>query len=186
MTEVSQKKSRRSMFMVIGAFVLPIVLAKLALTQNWLEYGVTNKGTLVAHELTLAKLGLEQSALQQTWLVMYSLPQQCDEHCEKTLLSVNNSYIALGKEMPRVKRVALTPETLSQQQIAKLSENNWTIIKTPSLMRNILRQPQVLIVDPLGNVVLSHQPPKNDEDQAMFGKAILADMKKLLKYSRVG
>lgn len=186
MTEVAQKKSRRSMLMVLGAFILPIVLAKLALTQNWLEYGVTNKGTLVENELTIKKLGLKQEELQQTWLVIYSLPEQCDAHCEQTLLSVNNSYIALGKEMPRVKRVALSPQKLSQQQIDRLSDNRWTIIATPSQMKSHLPQSQVLIVDPLGNVVLSHQPPKSDSEQAMFGKEILADMKKLLKYSRVG
>jgi hypothetical protein len=186
MSDVSQKKSRRSMIMVLGAFILPIVLAKLALTQNWFDYGVTNKGTLVENELTLEKLGLEQSSLQKSWLVIYSLPQHCDMHCEQTLLSVNNSYIALGREMPRVKRVALSPNPLSEQQTEKLTENSWTIISTPSLVNNLLPQPQVLVVDPLGNVVLSHKPPKNDDAQAMFGKEILADMKKLLKYSRVG
>jgi len=186
MSDVSQKKSRRSMIMVLGAFILPIVLAKLALTQNWLDYGVTNKGTLVENELTLEKLGLEQSSLQKSWLMIYSLPEQCDAHCEQTLLSVNNSYIALGREMPRVKRVALSRNPLSQQQTEKLTANSWTIIATPNLVKNILPLSQVLVVDPLGNVILSHKPPKNDDGQAMFGKEILADMKKLLKYSRVG
>jgi len=186
MSDVAQKKSRRSMIMVLAAFILPIVLAKLALTQNWLEYGVTNKGTFVENELTLKKLGLEQAVLQKSWLMLYSLPAQCDAHCEQTLLSVNNSYIALGREMPRVKRVALSPQPLSQQQSKKLTDNSWTIISTPSLVKSILPKPQVLVVDPLGNVILSHKPPTNDDAQAMFGKEILADMKKLLKYSRVG
>jgi hypothetical protein len=186
MSEVSQKKSRRSMIMVLGAFILPIVLAKLALTQNWFDYGVTNKGTLVENELTLEKLGLEQSSLQKSWLVIYSLPQHCDAHCEQTLLSVNNSYVALGREMPRVKRVALSPNPLSEQQTERLTQNSWTIISTPSPVKSILPLSQVLVVDPLGNVVLSHKPPENDDAQAMFGKEILADMKKLLKYSRVG
>ena len=186
MSDVAQKKSRRSMIMVLGAFILPIVLAKLALTQNWLEYGVTNKGTLVENELTLQKLGLEEASIQQTWLVIYSLPAKCDAHCEQTLLSVNNSYIALGREMPRVKRVALSPNPLSNEQAKKLTDNSWTILSTPTLVRNILPESQVLLVDPLGNVILSHKPPENDDAQAMFGKEILADMKKLLKYSRVG
>ena len=95
MSDVAQKKSRRSMIMVLGAFILPIVLAKLALTQNWLEYGVTNKGTLVENELTLQKLGLEEASIQQTWLVIYSLPAKCDAHCEQTLLSVNTDQLTL-------------------------------------------------------------------------------------------
>ena len=186
MSEVSKNKSRRSMIMVLAAFILPIVLAKLALTQGWLDYGVTNKGTLVENELTLQKLGLEQADLKETWLVIYSLPQHCDTHCEQTLLSVNNSYIALGRERPRVKRVALSPQTLSPQQSERLTENSWTIIATPRRVTTLLPEPQVLVVDPLGNVILSHKPPADDDAQAMFGKEILADMKKLLKYSRIG
>ena len=75
---------------------------------------------------------------------------------------------------------------LSPQQLKRLTDNSWTIITTPSLLTNYLPQPQVLVVDPLGNVILSHKPPVDDEAQAMFGKEILADMKKLLKYSRIG
>ena len=52
--------------------------------------------------------------------------------------------------------------------------------------KSTITQSQVLIVDPLGNVILSHLPPKNVEQLPQFGKAILADFKKLLKYSRIG
>ena len=37
------------------------------------------------------------------------LPENCDQQCETTLISVNNTYIALGKEMPRVKPVRINP-----------------------------------------------------------------------------
>ena len=175
MSVAQQKKSRTNMVLVLVAFTLPIILAKLALTQNWFNYGVTNKGTLVENELTLMKLGIAQQDLEKTWLIMYVLPKQCSEQCEQTLLSVHNTYVALGKEKPRVKHVALVQGTLSDKQRAATSE---TI--------NELKKPQVLIVDTLGNVVLSHQPPLDVNAQAMFGKEILADLKKLLKYSRIG
>ena len=47
------KKSRRSLFLVLATFALPIILAKVALEAQWLDMGVTNKGTLLTNELTL-------------------------------------------------------------------------------------------------------------------------------------
>ncbi len=186
MSLTQKQKSRRTLLLVLVAFILPVVLAKLALTQQWFNYGVTNQGSLIENELTLAQLGLEDEILTNTWLVIYSLPAQCDRHCEAILLTVNNSYKLLGKDMPRVKAIALTQQTLTEKQLAKISINKWTIMPTPSLTKNILTHSQVLIVDTLGNVVLTHQPPENADLLPGFGKAILEDFKKLLKYSRIG
>ncbi len=141
---------------------------------------------LVENELTLSKLGIEQQDLEKTWLIMYVLPKQCELHCEQTLMSVHNTYVALGKEKPRVKHVALVQSTLSDKQRVRLEQKQWTLIAATSESINELTKPQVLIVDTLGNVVLSHQPPIDVDAQAMFGKEILADLKKLLKYSRIG
>lgn len=186
MSEAKQKKSRRSLFMVVGAFVLPIVLAKLALTQNWLDYGVTNKGTLVDNELTLKDLGVSNAELDEMWLILYALPNTCDELCEQTLLSVNNTFVALGREMPRVRNVALYHKSLSENQLSRLDRKKWSILPSPSNHHPLIQQPIVLLIDPLGNIILEHQPPKSFEQQALFGKGILADMKKLLKYSKIG
>jgi hypothetical protein len=114
------------------------------------------------------------------------MPSNCEEQCEKTLVSVNNTYIALGKEMPRVKPVALTQQMLTEIQSAKIQIKKWHVQAMPKLAKENLTGSQVLIVDPLGNVILSHNPPENAEELPSFGKKILADFKKLLKYSRIG
>jgi len=186
MSEAKQKKSRRSLLMVVGAFVLPIVLAKLALTQNWFDYGVTNQGTLVENELTLKDLGIINTELDEMWLILYALPNACDEQCEQTLLSVNNTFVALGREMPRVRNVALYHNSLSEKQLNQLDTTKWSILPSPPSIHPLIQQPTVLLIDPLGNVILEHSLPKTIEQQALFGKGILADMKKLLKYSKIG
>lgn len=180
------KKSRRSMLLLIFVFVVPVVLAKLALEQQWFNYGVTNKGTLLEKELTLANLGLNVDEYEHHWLMLYSLPKHCDSQCEKTLVSVNNTYIALGKDMKRVKPVALTQQALTTEQTEKIHLKKWYVQTMPVPAKSVLPQPQVLIIDPLGNIVLSHTPPEKSELLPAFGKAILADFKKLLKYSRIG
>lgn len=186
MSLAQQKKSKKSMLLVLGAFILPVVLAKLALTLNWLEYGVTNQGALVENELSLSQLGLEHKDFEKMWLLMYNLPEYCDVQCEQILLSVNNTYIALGKDMPRVKNVALVQSPLSEKQLHQLQDNHWIVINATDQSKKHFKEQQVLIVDALGNVVLSHKPPIEIESSQMLGKSILADMKKLLKYSRIG
>jgi len=186
MSAEKQKKSRRNLLMVVGAFALPIILAKLALTQNWLDYGVTNKGQLVENELTLKDLGISEPELDQMWLILYALPEQCDLKCEQTLASVNNTYIALGREMPRVKNVALYQKQLNKTQLKQIDENKWSMLPKPVNSHPIIQHPTVLLVDPLGNIILEHPLPTSTEQQALFGKGILADMKKLLKYSKIG
>ena len=183
---VSAKKSRKKFLMVLAVFALPVVLAKLALEFNWLDYGVTNKGDLIKQELSLTQLGLDSANIEPKWLLLYAVPAQCTSHCEKALENIHNTYVALGKEMPRVTPVALLQSSLSPMQKKQLSQSQWQFIANnhPAAMQ--LEQSKVFIVDPLGNVVMSHEVPAEETKLAQFGKEILADMKKLLKYSRVG
>ncbi len=180
------KKSRRSLFLVLATFALPIILAKVALEAQWLDMGVTNKGTLLTNELTLEQLGLKTTDFEQHWLIIYSLPEQCSIHCQQTLETVHNTYVALGKEMPRVFPVALYQNELSTEQRQKISQSKWQLLAMPEQAKQQIVKPQIFIVDPLGNVFLSHQLPENTKQLPQLGKQILADMKKLLKYSKVG
>ena len=181
-----QKKSRRSLLLVIAVFVLPIILAKLALSFKWLDYGVTNEGRLTEQPLTLKTLGVNTENFAQQWLIIYALPDACQNQCEQTLESIHNSYVALGKEMPRVSPVILEQATLSTQQKSRIASSQWHIVNKPNDLTSKLASEQVLIVDPLGNVVLTYATPKATTDLLTFGHKILADMKKLLKYSKIG
>lgn len=183
MSDKVANKSRRSLLLLLVAFILPVVLAKLALDQHWFNYGVTNKGQLLENELTLNQLGIEQQNFKQHWLLVYRMPAQCDLLCQQTLKSINNTYVALGKEMPRV-----TPVLLSENNElpSELTNKAWQQLPLTPQIDNHLPQGQVLIVDPLGNFVLAHTPPNQAEQLAQFGKSILADFKKLLKYSKIG
>lgn len=183
---VAQRKSRRSLLLVIATFVLPIILAKLALDGQWLAKGVTNKGALLTNELTLQQLGIDKPEFNQQWLILYNLPATCSYDCEKTMEVVHNTYVALGKEMPRITPVAIYHQPFSAQQNQQLKKSQWQLIALPNSSKHLIDASQVYIVDPLGNVFLNHQVPKNKEQLPQFGKQILTDMKKLLKYSKVG
>ncbi len=184
--KVTQQKNRRILLLVIAVFALPIILAKFALNGQWLATGVTNTGTLLTHELTLAQLGIDKAAFKQQWLILYNVPAQCNVDCEKTMAVVHNTYVALGKDMPRITPVALYQNQFSAEQTQQLAKSQWQLIAKPVLREQLIEPSKVYIVDPLGNVFLSHQVPENRTQLPHFGKQILTDMKKLLKYSKVG
>ncbi|PCI61566.1 MAG: hypothetical protein COB35_06075 [Gammaproteobacteria bacterium] len=183
---VKKSTSRRTLILVFAVFTLPVILAKFALNDHWFNYGVTNQGTLVANEITLEKMGLNKAQFNKKWLMLYVLPETCAEQCQQILHNINNTYVALGKEAERVTPLVLTNSTLTAAQQAQLHSKKWQIQDLPTKTQQLFTQPQVLIVDPLGNVILSHQPPKNSQALPLFGKALLADFKKVLKYSRIG
>ncbi|WP_057829996.1 hypothetical protein [Colwellia sp. TT2012] len=182
----ANNKNRRSLLLLITVFILPILLAKLALDNQWLDLGVTNEGRLLTQQLTLTDLGIKEQKFGQQWLIIYRLPKQCADMCLHSIEIVHNSYVTLGKDMPRVTPVLLQENIFTAQQSERLAKSQWQILALTAQMKNLLHEPQVLIADPLGNIILSHQLPEHEQQQTSFGKAIINDMKKLLKYSKVG
>lgn len=207
-TDEKVTKSRRSFVLLLAVFILPVVLAKLALELQWFNYGVTNKGQLYDKPLSMAELGFSQD-FKQKWLLLYRMPSTCKETCLATLQSIQNTYTALGREVLRVTPILLTTEAMADQVAQKLPSAKWQIlIDTPESAAKLGNE-QVVIVDALGNLVLHHSIPEmaiagdaleqahnqglNQEVKqqraqqlASFGKLVLADFKKLLKYSRIG
>jgi hypothetical protein len=45
---------------------------------------------------------------------------------------------------------------------------------------------QLLIIDPLGNGMLLHSVPTDERQSILEGKGFVKDLKRLLKYSRIG
>jgi len=185
-THHAKNKNRRSLLLLLTVFILPILLAKLALENQWLDLGVTNQGKLLERPLTLDELGIDSSEFTKQWLIIYRLPNVCPELCLHSIEAVHNSYVALGKDMPRVSAVLIKKNIFSAEQNKQLSKSQWQVLTLTPQMNNLLQEPQVLIADPLGNIILRHQLPGSVEQQPAFGKAIITDMKKLLKYSKVG
>jgi len=189
-------KNKQSLLFLILVFSLPIILAKFALDQNWLNTGVTNQGTLLSEPLTLSDLNIDQTSYTKQWLIIYRLPEQCLQGCQKTLETVHNSYVALGKDMPRITPLLLKQKTLLPEQNERILASQWQVANLSEQAKTKLSNSQIVIADPLGNIILSYdtlitqlkagQDNLQSTQQTLLGKAIIADMKKLLKYSKVG
>lgn len=186
MSAVQINKSRRNLLIVLAVFVLPVVIAKLALEQEWFNYGVTNHGQLLSESLTLTDLDIDASQYPEQWLLLYRVNEQCDDICQQALVTLNSAYVLLGKEIPRVTPITLNAKPLSLNQKESLKHGKWQQHALTEQALSHIQPGQLVVVDPLGNLVMTHNTPNNNEELTTFGKALIADMKKLLKYSKVG
>ncbi|EKO3815736.1 hypothetical protein [Vibrio harveyi] len=172
-------KGRIVLVSLICLFALPAIIAKVVLSQGWYETGVTNRGELVEPYITLEQLGQPSPLDEKGWQLAYVLPPECKEQCQQQIHLMQQSHIALGKYQERVVPVIWTSEETSNvaQSIVVMQMND-------SLSSRV-KAGQMLIVDPLGQLVMSYTPEAN-EDLVRLSKDVLADLRKLLKLSRVG
>lgn len=172
---ISKLAGQRIGLVLVGVgFLLPVILAKLALDNDWFNKGVTNRGTLVEGELRLEHF--HPQALPQGWKLLAWIPGECDKECEALMYGLKQVKTALGRETERTQVVAL-----GQTQASGVEFEIKAVDKPLPYHSNT-----ALIVDPLGNLVLQYQGFKTQDEAVALSRDILADLKKLLKYSRIG
>ncbi|EMD81272.1 Cytochrome oxidase biogenesis cluster protein [Vibrio diabolicus E0666] len=172
-------KGRLMLIALVCTFALPAVIAKVILTQGWYQSGVTNRGVLVEPYTTLELLGQESPLEKNRWQLAYVLPNECTEQCRQQLYLLQQSHVALGKYQERVVPV------LWQTELSGTVDVSMTTMQMNQSVTAKVKPGQMLIVDPLGQLVMSYSPKPN-EDLVSFNKGMLADLRKLLKLSRVG
>lgn len=172
-------KGRIVLVSLICLFALPAIIAKVVLSQGWYETGVTNRGELVEPYTTLGQLGQASPLGEKGWQLAYVLPSDCTEQCQQQIHLIQQSHIALGKYQDRVVPVIWTSNSENG-----VDESIVVMHMNESLSARV-KAGQMLIVDPLGQLVMSYTP-KSNEDLVTLSKDMLADLRKLLKLSRVG
>jgi len=163
-------KSFFSIFVIMAA--VPLLLAFVILKMGWFTPGATNKGAFVEQEITLV-LPHERP----TWSIVYQPSEQCDLICLEQLYSLNQTYVALGKLQKRVKAFVLNANT-DISQYSHLAHNDAN--------NKLLSENHIYLVDPFGKVILQYAGSTDRQHTIQTSKDIIADVKKLLNYARVG
>jgi len=181
---MSNPASKKTLIIMVAVFVLPVILAKLALENDWFNQGATNKGALLQPTIDVSAL-LEGT--EAKWRLLYMLPEQCDAICENALFSINQVWLALGKESDRAQALVLYTENSDASALAQLSEYaNVQTLAVNNTSPIMLEQKSVYIVDTLNNAMLYYQIDSDRDNAVMESRSMLADIKKLLKLSRIG
>lgn len=178
---------RKGLLSIFGAFLAPVLVAAIVYKAGWFNAGVTNKGEFMDKEITLSWI-LPEKAEDTQWVIFYHIPSECNERCENVLYSLNQGYQALGKLQGKAHPVSVrnNDSTISADRL----QSEFGYIKNRehqaefSSTLNELSSEFIYLVDPFGRVVLKY-PAKADRKEAILTtKDWMADLKRLLKYSR--
>ena len=197
----NRRISRLKLIGIFAAFAGPLLIASvLYFGQSWFELGsTTERGhllpsgqTIDAEKFRLIKDDQTSNAnnaslLDGRWLLLFHGTRVCNLHCQASLFKMRQARLVLGRDAARVRTVYLLADV--QQPDAKL---NQLLIQYPALsvyriedMAGVgsqapeLRQNQVYIADPFGNLVMFYLPDAYSRD-------IIKDFKRLLKASKIG
>jgi cytochrome oxidase Cu insertion factor (SCO1/SenC/PrrC family) len=196
------RRGRRQLVLLAALFFVPLAIA------FWLYYGATgwrpagdaSKGDLIDPARPLATLALATADGTQTapdflrgkWSMVYVGDGLCDDRCRAALYLTRQSRIALNKDMDRVQRVFLVTGRCCDRGFIAQEHPDLIVARVDDDASAALLEPfptyggvpladagRIYIVDPLGNLLMSYAPTAPD-------KALLTDMKKLLRLSHIG
>jgi hypothetical protein len=188
-------RGRRTLLIVAAVFLLPVAVAfTLYYGKLWRPANSASKGVLIdpARPLTVAGLRNADGAsagadvFAGKWTLIYIGDGRCDADCRTALVFGRQSRLALNNEMTRVQRVFLATENccdtdyFTREQAGLLAYD----ASSPEAAALLAQFPAdrthtLFIVDPLGNLMMSH-------DASQTTKGLLSDLKKLLKLSHIG
>ena len=185
MTEKTTRKPY-TMLALLAVFIVPVVLAKLALDNNWFNRGVTNKGELIQPVMDLSSLLDKQPP---KWRLVYQVPAHCDAGCENALYSIQQVWLALGRDTDRAQPTVLFSTDSDIQAVARLQKDtqiNVVAVSPSEQQSEALSADAVYLVDTLNNAMLRYTVSDDRKRAIMNSRDMLADVRKLLKLSRIG
>ena len=196
------RRGRRQLLALAALFFVPLALA------FWMYYGPTgwrpsgdaSKGDLIDPARPLPEISLPAmdggttapSFLRGKWTMLYVGDGLCDDACRRALYLTRQSRIALNKDMDRVQRVFLVTGRCCDRGFLAKEHPDLIVALVEDASSAAVLGPfptyggvpvaaagRIYLVDPLGNLMMSYAPSAPD-------KALLTDMKKLLRLSHIG
>lgn len=192
--------NRRTLLLMIGMLVLVIAaattvyqLAEEGVIDLPALLGTSNRGVLVHPPLALSALELhteragaqDYGALEPKWTLLVASMEGCDERCEQSLYLTRQVRVALGRDLPRVRRVLLTASPVEQglrDWLLREHDDLLILHAKPDSIRQLqmavegIAHPAYFIADPQGWVMMTYRQQQNPKD-------LLGDMKFLLRNS---
>lgn len=181
-------KSKLQLLLLALAFLVPILLAKTALTVGFKGEVKTHGGQLLNIDNTYQQLignnKLEEKTKQ--WRIVYVSPNACDAKCLDGLFHMQQTYKALGRLQERVSLDLLSTHERHQGAVREdLAMNLFSHHVVHHVSQEVLNN-KVVIVDPMGNLVMSYQFDSKPKENLIKAHDMLLDIKQLLKLSRIG
>lgn len=186
--EVSPSRRRRGrlqLIMLLAVVIGPMILASAMYQWRfWVPETRSYHGELIGNGQTRADLGVS-GAQEVRWQLLVTVAGACDADCKQLVFLARQIHIGLNRDTARASHALASTQPLADDYDALLR------LEFPQLTRYRLEPQayaetagkvegaQLWIVDPHGNLVLRY-------DSRSKGKAILNDLRHLLKISQIG
>lgn len=180
-----RRRGRLQLILILAVVIGPMILASAMYQWRfWVPETRSYHGELIGTGQTRADLGVSGPA-ESRWQLLVTMPDVCDTACKELVFLARQVHIGLNRDVGRAAHGLATAQPLSDDYDAQLRR------EYPQLTRYQLESQaydktagkvegaQLWIVDPHGNLVLRY-------DATSKGKAILNDLRHLLKISQIG
>ena len=180
--------SRKALIMLVAVFVLPVILAKIALDNDFFNRASTNRGELLQPTLDATPL---LSGEQNIWRVIYVVPSSCDKTCQNAIYSIQQVDLALGKHSHRANATVILTDDSDKNIDKWIAEDKRTEVlsKESSLVNEVFPKAvvnSIYLVDTMNKAMLRYEPMADQQQAIMQSRDVLSDLKKMLKLSRIG
>ena len=193
-------KQKLSLIFILVLFISPFIVSYIMLdlgsgkTMDTTNYGKFIKPKISTYDYQISIINARKQSHQflEKWTLIYLSENNCDRVCKNDMYLLKQIHIALGKDMNRVQRMWMFNGNQNQevsktldQSLTHLNEKypNLHLVSGMNLYKklneNILGNAKIFLVDPLGNIILMYQ-------SNFDGKKLFKDLKKLLKFSKIG
>ena len=196
------RRGRRRLLALAALFFVPLAVAfwMYYAPGGWRPSGDASKGDLIDPARPLPELAVPTmdgpptgaEFLRGRWTMLYVGDGLCDDRCRKALYLTRQTRIALNKDMDRVQRVFLVTDRCCDRAFLAQEHPDLVVARVDDAASARLLEPfptydgvsvaaagRIYLVDPLGNLLMSYAPAAPE-------KALLTDVKKLLRLSHIG
>jgi cytochrome oxidase Cu insertion factor (SCO1/SenC/PrrC family) len=198
----ARRRGRLQLVALAALFFVPLAVAFWLYygPGSWRPAGDASKGDLIDPARPLPAVSLPTADgspagaefLRGKWSIVYVGDGACDTRCREALYLTRQSRIALNKDMDRVQRVFLVTGNCCDRAFLAGEHPDLLVVQAGGPEATPLLAPfpayadgpvgtagRIYLVDPLGNLLMSYPADAPD-------KALLTDVKKLLRLSHIG
>ena len=175
---------KKEFWALLSIFLLPIGLGTLFFYLNpaYFSQNTVNYGELISPVIVTEKADIEimgDSTLDGVWTLAY-VTDSCDSLCDKAVEDIKTVRTLINMDMRRIQRMLIskdgsTPSQEDEGLIYASINNDELSSELESFPKN-----SIFLIDPIGNFMLFYNPTDINI------KFVIKDLKRLLKYSRIG
>ena len=196
-------KQKTQLILLVLLFLIPPVAAFVLFYSGYRPDSGANFGELVqparpvdspAGLETIDGKPFEFNQSNKVWTLLVLSESDCDENCGQNMYKIQQVRLAQGKDMGRVRSVAILPRYTAPELLKQLNQDYPGVIIVPAgdvEYASLVEQFQngdvvalqgggrVYMIDPIGNVMMSYSPGAE-------ASGMRKDLKRLLKVSQLG